>query len=161
MRHLYRIGPAVPFLLGVAGIFGALRLGLGVPSRPGPGLWPLLVSALLALVAGALLFARPPETSGERKARGEPGARNHPVLAGVLSVTAFIVLFTLTGLLLPAFLLLTFWLKWLARERWRLVLPVALVGAVLTQFLFGRVLGVPFPDDLLLGALGAGGGVNA
>ncbi|MFV2173706.1 tripartite tricarboxylate transporter TctB family protein [Actinomadura sp. LOL_016] len=150
MRNLYRIGPAIPFLLGVGGVVGSSRMGLGTLSRPGPGLWPLAVSAVLAVVAGALLSAGAPR--GER----EQGTTVLPVLLGIAGVTGFILVFTRTGLLLPAFLLLLFWLRWLAHERWRLVLPVALAGAVVTQFLFGRVLGVPFPDDLLIGALGTG-----
>lgn len=63
----------------------------------------------------------------------------------------FIVLFQEIGFLVPAVLMLLVWLRLFAREPWRWALPLAVIGAVVFHLVFVEALGVPFPDDIVLG----------
>jgi putative tricarboxylic transport membrane protein len=145
-KHLYRIAPLVLLLFGVWAMREARALSLGQFDAPGPGLWPFLCAALLTLTAVILLFVDDP-ADYEPWTRGTVG-----IGLGLISLGIFIVLFQEIGFVVPAFLMLVVWLRLFAQEPWRWALPLAVVGAVGFQLLFVEVLGVPFPDDILLGA---------
>lgn len=145
-KHLYRIAPLLLLLFGVWAMLQARDLSLGELSAPGPGLWPFIVAGLLALTAAVLLVVDDPDDY-EPFTRGALG-----IVAGLVSLGVFILLFQEIGFVVPAFLMLVLWLRLFAREPWRWTLPLAVVGAVGFQLLFVEVLGVPFPDDVLLGA---------
>lgn len=145
-KHLYRIAPLLLLVFGVWAMLQARDLSLGELSAPGPGLWPFIVAGLLALTAAVLLVVDDPDDY-EPFTRGALG-----IVAGLVSLGVFILLFQEIGFVVPAFLMLVLWLRLFAREPWRWTLPLAVVGAVGFQLLFVEVLGVPFPDDVLLGA---------
>lgn len=147
-KHLYRIAPLLLLLFGIAAMLQARDLSLGRFDAPGPGLWPFLVASLLALTALILLFIDDP-ADYEPWTRGTVG-----IGLGLLSLGVFIVLFEQLGFLLPAVLMLLVWLRLFAREPWRWALPLAVVGALAFHLVFVEVLGVPFPDDVLLGLEG-------
>src|SRR3954470_20485874 len=50
------IGALVGVAVGIGGAALAFSYGLGSLSEPGPGLWPFIVSALIAVLSVALLF---------------------------------------------------------------------------------------------------------
>jgi putative tricarboxylic transport membrane protein len=140
---LHRIAPVVLLVLGAATMAGSFALGLGELTRPGPGLAPLLVSALLTGTAAGLIFVDVP-SDYERWTRGTVR-----IGAGLLSLAAFIVLFQTAGFLVPAFGMLLLWLRVFGGESWRWSLGLAAAGAVGLHLLFVEALGVPFPDGLL------------
>ncbi|MGH1561407.1 tripartite tricarboxylate transporter TctB family protein [Mumia sp. DW29H23] len=137
------IALAAVLVFAVVFLVEALNMKVGTLSAPGPALWPTIVAALLAvtcLVGFALDL-----TAGE-----EPFERgSFRVAAAAVALYLFIVLFTYTGSILAGFVLLTFWLKALAKESWRLSLTVAALGSLASYFLFVGLLGVVFPDDLV------------
>jgi putative tricarboxylic transport membrane protein len=145
-KHLYRLAPLALLLFGVWAMLQARDLTLGQFDAPGPGLWPLLCAGLLTLTAALLLFVDDP-ADYEPFTRGTVG-----IVLGLASLGVFIVLFQEIGFVVPAFLMLVIWLRLFAQEPWRWTLPLAVAGAVGFQLLFAEVLGVPFPDDVLLGA---------
>ncbi len=144
-KHLYRIAPVVLLLLGIWAMLEARDLSLGKFSAPGPGLWPFLCAALLTLTAVVLLFVDDP-ADYERWTRGTAA-----IGLGLVSLGIFIVLFQQIGFLIPAVLMLLVWLRLFAREPWRWAVPLAVIGAVVFHLIFVEALGVPFPDDILLG----------
>lgn len=144
-RHLYRIAPLVLLLFGVLAMLQAYDLSLGQFDAPGPGLWPFLVAGLLSLTALVLLFVDDPDDY-EPWTRGTLG-----IALGLLSLGIFIVLFQQIGFLVPAVLMLLIWLRLFAREPWRWAVPLAVIGAVVFHLIFVEALGVPFPDDIVLG----------
>ncbi|MBN1091303.1 tripartite tricarboxylate transporter TctB family protein [Blastococcus sp. TML/M2B] len=144
-RHLFRLAPLVLLLLGIAAMLMARDLTLGEFRSPGPGLWPFLCATLLALTALVLLVVDDPEDY-EPWTRGTVG-----IGLGLVSLAVFIVLFQEIGFLVPAVLMLLVWLRLFAREPWRWALPLAVIGAVVFHLVFVEALGVPFPDDIVLG----------
>ncbi|SDF63757.1 putative tricarboxylic transport membrane protein [Blastococcus aurantiacus] len=144
-KHLFRIAPLVLLLFGVAAMLQARDLSLGELSAPGPGLWPFIVASLLSLTALVLLFIDDP-ADYEPWTRGTVG-----IALGLVSLGVFIVLFEQIGFLVPAVLMLLIWLRLFAREPWRWAVPLAVIGAVVFHLVFVEALGVPFPDDIVLG----------
>jgi putative tricarboxylic transport membrane protein len=144
-KHLYRIAPLVLLLFGVVAMLQARDLSLGELSAPGPGLWPFIVAGLLTLTAFVLLFIDDP-ADYEPWTRGTAG-----IALGLVSLGVFIVLFEQIGFLVPAVLMLLIWLRLFAREPWRWAVPLAVIGAVVFHLVFVEALGVPFPDDIVLG----------
>lgn len=144
-KHLYRIAPLVLLVFGAVAMLRARDLSLGQLDAPGPGLWPFIVAGLLTLTALVLLFIDDP-ADYEPWTRGTAG-----IALGLISLGVFIVLFQRIGFLVPAVLMLLFWLRLFAREPWRWAVPLAVVGAVVFHLVFVEALGVPFPDDIVLG----------
>lgn len=144
-KHLYRLAPLVLLLFGIWAMLQARDLALGELGAPGPGLWPFICAALLTLTAALLLFVDDPDDY-------EPFTRGTAtIVLGLVSLGVFIVLFQEIGFVLPAFLMLLLWLRLFAREPWKWALPLAVAGALGFYVLFVEALGVPFPDDLLMG----------
>ncbi|WP_219415095.1 tripartite tricarboxylate transporter TctB family protein [Pseudonocardia nigra] len=147
--QLFRLGPLVVLAVGVAAVVGAIGLSLGELTAPGPGLWPFIVSVVLTGSALALLLLDDPEDY-ERWTGGT--AR---IVAGIAGLGVFIAVFEVVGFLLPAFLMLLLWLRIFGRESWRWSLGLALAGSIGMYLLFDQALGVPFPDDVIAGLVGA------
>ena len=144
-KHLYRIAPLVLLLFGAVAMLRARDLSLGQLDAPGPGMWPFIVAGLLSLTAFVLLFIDDPDDY-EPWTRGTAG-----IGLGLISLGVFIVLFQAIGFLVPAVLMLLFWLRLFAREPWKWAVPLAVIGAVAFHLVFVEALGVPFPDDIVLG----------
>jgi putative tricarboxylic transport membrane protein len=142
---VYRIGSIAPLLLGVVCLFYSYSLSLGRITNPGEGLWPFIVSAVIVLVSLQLLVT-------ERDGREYEGftSRTWLVVAGALSTGVFIYLFQWFGFLVPAFLTLAFWLRFLGKESWKMTLIVAVVVTAGFYLLFATLLGIPLPESVLL-----------
>ncbi|WP_299953433.1 tripartite tricarboxylate transporter TctB family protein [uncultured Modestobacter sp.] len=146
--RLHRLAPVLLVALGVAAVTGSRRLGLGELTAPGPGLWPFIVSLLLTGTAVALVLVDPAEdyepwTSGTVR-----------IIAGLVSLGVFIVLFQALGFVVAAFLMLLLWLRVFGGESWRLTLLLAAGGTAVMYLLFVEALGVPFPDGLVDAVVG-------
>ena len=131
-------------LLALVGVEESLRLPLGSWQRPAPGLFPLLVSLVLAGMALTLLLValatHAPAPPGESSA-----ARPTKVWWTLVSLLAFYALLERLGFLIASFLLLFFLLRAIAGQRWRVTLAIS-VGASLSSYLvFDRLLKLPLP----------------
>lgn len=141
-----RIPPLVLLVLGIGAAAGSWQLKLGTLHHPAPGLWPFIISVAIILSAAALVM-RPGEEPLEAWDR-----KSLSVVAAVASLGAFVVLFELIGFFVPAVLMLLLWLRVFGRESWRWTAVFALAGPAVLYIIFDRLLGVPFPADLALGA---------
>lgn len=145
-RWQRRIAPLILLALGLGAAAGSWRLELGTLHHPAPGLWPFIIS-IAVILSAAVLLVRP---------GGEPleawGRRSLSVAAGVASLGAFVMAFELVGFFIPAVLMLLLWLRVFGRESWRWSLVFAVAGPAVLYVVFDRLLGVPFPADLALGA---------
>lgn len=141
-----RIPPLILLLVGIAAVVESIQLSLGALNSPGPGLWPLIVSAALVVTA-ALLTLFPDASVHEAWTR-----QTLAIAGGVGSLGIFVILFQAIGFVIPAFLLLLLWLRVFAHEPWRWALPLAVGGAVVFNIVFVELLGVPFPDDVAVSA---------
>ncbi|WP_308128098.1 tripartite tricarboxylate transporter TctB family protein [Modestobacter italicus] len=146
--RLHRVAPLLLLALGVAAVFGSRRLGLGELTAPGPGLWPFIVSLLLTGTAAVLVLLDPAEDY-------EPWTRGTVrIIAGLVSLGVFILLFQTFGFVVAAFLMLLLWLRVFGGESWRMTLVLAVGGTAVMYLLFVEALGVPFPDGLVDAVIG-------
>jgi len=135
----------------------------GFPRIPGQNVGPALFPGLVAtalLVCGALLIAsglaarRRAEAAAARWAEAPAWLRSPPQLLAFAVLVASNVFYLLVvdrlGFLLTAFLYLAA-LMWVLRVRLALVLPVALVMALLIHYAFYKLLRVPLPWGVLQG----------
>jgi putative tricarboxylic transport membrane protein len=145
-RWQRRIAPLILLALGLGAASGSWQLKLGTLHHPAPGLWPFIISMVIIVSAGALIV-----WPGEEPLEAW-GRRSLSVAAGVASLGAFVVLFELIGFFIPAVLMLLLWLRVFGRESWRWSVVFAVAGPAVLYVIFDRLLGVPFPTDLALGA---------
>ena len=141
---MYRIGSIAPLLLGIACLFYSYSLSLGRITNPGPGLWPFTVSAVIVVASLVLLITERSEDY-ERFT-----GKTWLVVAGALSTGVFIYLFQWFGFIVPAFLTLAFWLRFLGKESCKMTLIVAVVVTAGFYLLFATLLGIPLPESVLL-----------
>ncbi|SNR78728.1 tripartite tricarboxylate transporter TctB family protein [Blastococcus mobilis] len=145
---LRRLAPVVLLVVGIAALSQARDMGLGELTAPGPGLWPFIVAGLLTATAAVLLVVDPAEDY-------EPWtAGTARIVAGLVGLALFIVLFQTLGFVVPTLLMLTAWLRFFGGESWRMALVLGVAGAIALHLIFVVALGVPFPAgpvDQLLG----------
>ena len=141
---MYRIGSIAPLLLGIACLFYSYSLSLGRITNPGPGLWPFTVSAVIVVASLVLLITERSEDY-ERFT-----GKTWLVVAGALSTVVFIYLFQWFGFIVPAFLTLVFWLRYLGKESWKMGFGLAALVTAVFYVLFAILLGIPLPESVLL-----------
>jgi putative tricarboxylic transport membrane protein len=114
--------------------------GLGSFSQPGTGLWPFIVSALIAVLSAVLLVIGRGLTDSEEFTRSSA----LPAI-GVVTFIAFGLLMPVTGFEIPALVLCVIWLRFLGGESWRntILIGVATTAAFYFLFLYGLQIPVP------------------
>ena len=134
------VGALVGAAIGVGGAVLAYGYGLGNLQKPGPGLWPFIVSVVVATLSVILLVVGRGLTDSEAFTRSSV----LPVV-GAVTFVAFGLLMPVTGFEIPALLLSVIWLKFLGGESWRntVVISVVTVAAFYLLFLYG--LRIPLP----------------
>lgn len=126
--------------LGVAALIGSLSLGAGSASEPGPGTWPLLVSAVLTVLGVVLLATVRQSHDAERFT-----STAWLVVAGLATMVVFVAVIEVIGFEIPAALLCFVWLRFLGRESWRASIVTSLGVVVAFYLVFVAALAVPIP----------------
>lgn len=135
----------VPLVFGLAALLQSVRLGVGDPQDPGPGLWPVLTSGAVIACAIVLLLTERTEADYEKYTRG--ALTN---MLGIASLVVYVVLFQLAGFEVATLLVSAFWLKVLGGESWRTTIVMSVALTVSLYVLFVAVLGAPLPRLLVL-----------
>lgn len=130
----------VVIAIGVAAVLGSVALGTGTASEPGPGTWPLLVSAVLT-VLGVVLLALARQVHDAEKFTGTTWL----VVAGLATMVVFVAVIEVTGFEIPAALLCFVWLRFLGREGWRTSILTSLGVVIAFYLVFVAALAVPIP----------------
>jgi putative tricarboxylic transport membrane protein len=143
---LYQIiGAAAGIAIGAAGAVVSFAYGLGSLRQPGPGMWPFIVSVVIAVLSAVLLVV------GRGLHDSEAFTRSSVLpLMGLVTFVGFAIMLPLTGFEIPALLLCIIWLKFLGRETWRSTVVVSLVTVATFYFLFLYALRVPLPHLISL-----------
>jgi len=143
-------GPAyqvVAALVGLAfGIFAAVLssgYGLGTLREPGAGLWPFVVSVIIAALSLLLLLTGRNLGDAEAFTR----ASRLPVI-GAVTFLAMAFLLPVIGFEIPAFLLSVVWMRFLGGETWRSTIITSLVTTAVFYGLFLYALNIPLPHLL-------------
>ena len=133
--------------LAASGAYLAASLGfpLGNVTKPGPGFFPVGVGVFLCLAAAALMISPRrgvPAGAGVASLSRDARAR---VFATILGLVAFCLLLPWLGYPVCAFLFIALLLRRLGGARWPGVVTTAVVGALVSYYVFAVLLGVPFP----------------
>lgn len=146
--HAYRLGAIAVLAVGASAALGAWQLGLGSLSAPGTGLWPFITAAVVLACGVVLILEDSPEDYEAWT------SRSGKVGIAFVALGLFIPLLQVLGIIPAAFLLLSFWIHFLAGEPWRLTLLLAVGGAIGLYLVFGEFLEVPFPVGVIGRATG-------
>ncbi|NKX54837.1 tripartite tricarboxylate transporter TctB family protein [Arthrobacter mobilis] len=134
------VSSAVAVVLGAAGLILSLRLGLGTPSQPQPGLWPFVMSLVIAVLGLAQMVI------GRHGGDGEKFSRlSWLVLFGTATLVGLVALMPVIGFEIPSLLLCFVWMKFLGGESWRsaALYSVLVIAAFYGIFILG--LGTTIP----------------
>jgi hypothetical protein len=126
--------------VGVAGVVGAVAVGLGTPAQPGAGLWPLAISVAVVVLSLAQILI------GRRGGDGEKFSRYSWLsLAGLATLLGLVALLPVIGFEVPALLLSLVWMKFLGGESWRssVLYSVLVVGVLYGVFVGALGTNVP------------------
>jgi putative tricarboxylic transport membrane protein len=135
---------AVLLLVGLAAFVQGRGLPFGSIAAPGPGFFPRVVAAALAVVAILLL-------SRALAARQEPAGSSVPPDARIRLTAVVGALFAFTAVLEPlgflaaTFLLMVVLFRVVERHRWTIVVAESAAAAVASHVLFKTWLGVRLP----------------
>jgi putative tricarboxylic transport membrane protein len=130
-----RISPFIFLAVAVFAIVEALRLGVGDFSRPGPGLWPLLVAGTTAALTPVIFVIGQrfsiPERSGLKR-----------VVVILAALWLFVVAYPWIGFVGAGALMVFLVTRVAAREGWVTSLLVSVLAPAVAYVLFGTLLGV-------------------
>lgn len=140
------LGGLIFLIIGLMGLLSALRLPPGTLSAPGPGLFPISLGFLLAVLSLALLLrSRRESSAGGSLGLGERGSK---VLLALGGLVAYFSLLERLGYLLCGLLILSFLLRVVEQCAWKTTLAVAVITTAGSYILF-TYLGIPLPLGIL------------
>ena len=140
-------------LLTLAGIgtVEAVRLGFGWgPSGPRAGFFPFWLSLILG-ASSAVILAKAIRMDPAGKTAGKPFVPMKslkPVLAVFLPMAGAVVLIEVTGFYLTSALYLAFFMRWMGRHSWLLVLAVSLLFPAASFLILERWFLIPMPKGM-------------
>lgn len=143
-----RMAFATLFVIALYATVASFWMPLGQLQEPGPGLFPLAISALLLLLSGlGILSARP---SAEDLARSEPFWGDMKTPAKIVLATALAVLaFEPAGFLITSVGFLGLLFRWVSRYPWWKAIAFGLAGGFSGWVGFVKLLGVQMPKGFL------------
>lgn len=139
------LGGLVPLVLGIVASIGAYELAIGQLNKPGPGLWPFLLSVLL-VVCSLILLIKDVRKDSYEKFTGKAKL----VIYTIIATAIFIVVFQYIGMPVAVVGLLLFQLRVVGAEKWKISLLVTAGMTVACYLLFAVWLKLPFPGLLSL-----------
>lgn len=139
------VAALVVLVLGAAAAWLAHGYGLGSLRRPGPGLWPFVVSLLIVVLGVVLLLRGRALDDAERFTRA-----SLLVVVGAATFLALGALLPVVGFEIPAVLLGIVWLRFLGGESWRSTIVVSVLTTAAFYVLFLYALSIPLPHLIAL-----------
>ncbi len=143
-----RVGFGTIFVLALYGVVSSSLMPMGRLQEPGPGFFPLALSAILLVISGlGIVSARP---SAEDLARLEPfwGDMKTPVKI-VLATGLAVLAFEPIGFLITSSCFLVLLFLWVSRYPWWKAILFGIAGGFSGWFCFVKLLGVPMPGGFL------------
>jgi putative tricarboxylic transport membrane protein len=141
-----RLGSLGFLVAGIIGLIQSLALPLGSLARPGPGLFPLLLSVLLCIIGILLLFSERGQGTMQWAAIVRTKARIWQI---VLLTGVFILTLEWLGYPLASAIYLFSLFSWTCRFRVGQAAGLAALLTVTSWYLFAGFLGVQLPPGML------------
>ncbi len=125
----------------------AYQLGLGAVGRPGPGFFPFGAALAIAVIALFRLL----RAWGEKPAAtlATSGSEWRKIACVIAGMTLYTLLLEPVGFALCTFLLMLFYLKIIALQRWQLSFGFAFAVALLAHLFFDLLLNAQLPRGIL------------
>ncbi|GAA4323331.1 hypothetical protein GCM10023144_04100 [Pigmentiphaga soli] len=144
-----RLSAVALMALSLAIVCSAVQFGVYSDIGPGPGLFPMVLGALLCLLTVAWLTL--PQSGDEGEA--EPAPAGGPArAAAVAAIVLFaIVAMPLLGFALTAFAVAAAGMRAVGGQGWRATLAVAAAAGAGSAYLFQKLLEVPLPLSAIPG----------
>jgi putative tricarboxylic transport membrane protein len=138
-------------LAGLAGLilFEASRLAFGSIRVPQTGFFPSILATLLLFFSIGLLVQIRRQAGGESREqpiKSEAWIRISITLAAMFG---FALVLEKLGFLLSTFTLMLVLLRVIEAQKWSRVIAVAFATALISYFLFARLLNIPLPAGVL------------
>jgi len=138
---------------GIYGFYYSVQLPMGRWNEPGPGVFPVTLSALL-LLFGVAWFIRGKRGKAEKghgeKAGGYTFVKNLATPLKIVGITAlFILAFNRAGYLVTSTLYLFILLLWVSRYRVVVSAALAVGIGVGSWYFFAKILAVQLPQGFL------------
>ena len=134
-------------LLSVYIAYASYQLGLGTGGKPGAGFFPFGAALAIGAIALLRLSGISHEASDIKTATtGDQLKKIFYVVAGML---AYALLLDSLGFAVTTFLLLAFYLKYVAAQAWRLSVSFAVIAALGAHLFFDVLLHAQLPRGLL------------
>jgi len=122
------------------------RLKLGSFGRPNSGLFPFLIGILIVLFS-LILLVETRSNKSEREERGEKLNYRNIVLC-LISLYAYALIFEWFGFIPSTFLLIVFFLKFIERKGWTLVITASLLTSIVSYVIFEIWLRAALPKGI-------------
>jgi putative tricarboxylic transport membrane protein len=138
-------------LAGLAGLIfsEASRLAFGNIRVPQTGFFPSILAILLLFFSIALLVQTHRQAGGESR---EQSIKNEAWIRISITLTVmlgFALVLEKLGFLLSTFTVMLLLLRVIEPQKWPRVIVVALATALVSYFLFARLLNIPLPAGIL------------
>jgi hypothetical protein len=134
------------------GIAEAIRLGSGWgPAGPRAGFFPFWLSLILG-VCSVMILVKATRMDPTREPAQKPFVTKvqlKPVLAVFLPMTAAVALTEVIGFYLMSTLYLAFFMRWMGRHSWPLIILVSVLFPVASLFILERWFLIPMPKGIL------------
>ena len=109
----------------------------------------MVVGFLLLLCGSGLAFKSWRIRGADFAIKWPDGEGVRTILVTLASVACYIILLNPLGLPLASFLYIAFSIWYLKRSKWLLAIVISLITAVISYYLFIRLLGLSFPAGFL------------
>lgn len=152
MMELDRISGIFLFLLGLAVFLKCLTYPIGSFRSPGGGLFPLLASIILLILAGIMTVqAFLKKDLGESSPAPFFSSKGAPqrILAGFIALLGFWYLLPVIGFGPSTFVFILFLSRFLGNYSWKVSLFFSVITAILAYYLFQVWLKIPMPIPMI------------
>ncbi len=127
--------------------YASYRLGLGTGGKPGAGFFPFGAALAIGVIALLRLIGVNRDVVETMKATSTSEWRK--IIHVVAGMLAYVLLLDSLGFAISTFLLLAFYLKYVAAQAWRLSVSFAVIAALGAHLFFDVLLHAQLPRGLL------------
>ena len=147
MRGAELVTASVLMLLGGVVLFDAVRLGFGWgPDGPRSGFFPFWLALIMVVVCGVIFVQAARGGQGKSFVSREQLA---PVLKVLWPAVAAVFLMHFVGLYVASALYMGFYMRWVGRHSWAMVVLIALGVSIGSFLVFEKWFLVPMPKGPL------------
>lgn len=147
MKRWERLAAVALFLVGVAGVIGAWKIGFGSFGSPGPGFFPFWLSIVLIVICFVFFF-RNLRTDSRPVALWSKNAWQKPLKA-LCVMFAYVFLIGQIGFISSSALMFVAWLRIVEHSSWKSVVMLVVCGTT-CLYLFTTLLSIPLPKGIFL-----------